>query len=83
MPATVDLVGPTGTRTIPFAGLHRQPGDRPDQETTLRNWWEAMPGYVDRAQYMLEQVQDAVEGIAEKGEALRRVLSRRSPTIPA
>jgi xanthine dehydrogenase YagS FAD-binding subunit len=34
--ASVDLVGPSGTRTIPFAGLHRQPGDRPDQETTLR-----------------------------------------------
>ena len=34
--ANVDLVGPTGARTIPFAKLHRQPGDRPDQETTLR-----------------------------------------------
>jgi hypothetical protein len=48
-----------------------------DHETTLRNWWEAMPGYVDRAQHMLGQVQDVVEGIAEKGESLRRVLSRR------
>ncbi len=35
-----------------------------------------MPGYVDRAQSMLGQVQDAVEGIAEKGESLRRVLRR-------
>jgi xanthine dehydrogenase YagS FAD-binding subunit len=34
--ADVDLVGPNGTRTIPFAKLHRQPGERPDQETTLR-----------------------------------------------
>jgi hypothetical protein len=47
-----------------------------DHETTLRNWWEAMPGYVDRAQSMLGQVQDVVEGIAEKGESLRRVLRR-------
>ena len=47
-----------------------------DHETTLRNWWEAMPGYVDRAQSMLGQVQYAVEGIAEKGESLRRVLRR-------
>jgi hypothetical protein len=38
---------------------------------------------VDRAQYMLEQVQDVVEDITEKGESIRRVLSRRSPTIPA
>jgi xanthine dehydrogenase YagS FAD-binding subunit len=34
--ASVDLAGLSGTRTIPFAKLHRKPGDRPDQETTLR-----------------------------------------------
>jgi hypothetical protein len=49
-----------------------------DHEETLRRWWDAMPAYVDRAQGMLEQVQDVVEDIAEKGESLRRVLSRRS-----
>ena len=48
-----------------------------DHEETLRRWWEALPGYVDRAQYMFEQVRDVVEDIAEKGESLRRVLSRR------
>jgi xanthine dehydrogenase YagS FAD-binding subunit len=34
--ATVDLISPDGARTIPFAKLHRQPGDTPDQETILR-----------------------------------------------
>ncbi len=34
--ASVDLIGPDGARTIPFAKLHRQPGDTPNQETTLR-----------------------------------------------
>jgi xanthine dehydrogenase YagS FAD-binding subunit len=34
--ATVDLIGPDGARSIPFAKLHRQPGVTPDQETTLR-----------------------------------------------
>ncbi len=48
-----------------------------DHEEAIRHWWEAMPGYVDRAQYMLEQVQDVVEDIAKKGESLRRALSRR------
>ena len=48
-----------------------------DHEETLRRWWDAMPAYVDRAQQMLEQVQDVVEDVAEKGESLRRVLSRR------
>jgi len=53
-----------------------------DHEEALRDWWEAMPGYVDRAQSMLEQVQDVVENITEKGESLRRVLSRRTTTMP-
>ena len=52
-----------------------------DHETTLRDWWQAMPGYVERAQYMLEHVQDVVENVAEKGESLRKVLSRRSPSV--
>jgi xanthine dehydrogenase YagS FAD-binding subunit len=34
--ASVDIAGPGGPRTIPFAKLHRQPAERPDQETTLR-----------------------------------------------
>ena len=34
--ATVDIVGPGGNRTIPFAALHRPPGDSPDVETALR-----------------------------------------------
>jgi len=34
--ANVDLISADGARTIPFAKLHRQPGDTPDQETTLR-----------------------------------------------
>lgn len=53
-----------------------------EHEDTVRRWWDAMPGYVDRAQYMFEQVQDVVDNIAEKGESLRRVLSRE-PRIPA
>ena len=33
--ATVDVAGATGTRTIPFAGLHRMPGTTPHVETVL------------------------------------------------
>jgi xanthine dehydrogenase YagS FAD-binding subunit len=33
--ATVEIAGPSGSRTLPFASLHRQPSDRPDQETVL------------------------------------------------
>jgi xanthine dehydrogenase YagS FAD-binding subunit len=35
--ATVDIAGPLGARTIPFATLHRKPGDAPDIETTLKS----------------------------------------------
>src|ERR1043166_3159016 len=34
--ATVAINGANGVRTMPFAGLHRQPGDAPDIETTLQ-----------------------------------------------
>jgi xanthine dehydrogenase YagS FAD-binding subunit len=33
--AQVEIEGPRGTRTIPFAGLHRPPGKTPHVETTL------------------------------------------------
>ncbi|HEY2470394.1 MAG TPA: hypothetical protein VGI45_21545 [Terracidiphilus sp.] len=55
-----------------------------DQEETVRSWWNALPGYVDRAQYMVEQVREVVDDITEKGEAMRRALTREPrPNIPA
>ena len=33
--AMVEVEGPAGRRSLPFAELHRPPGDRPDVETTL------------------------------------------------
>src|SRR5438874_9780813 len=35
--AMVDMAGPQGMRNIPFAALHRQPGDAPDIETMLKS----------------------------------------------
>ena len=34
--ARVEVIGADGARTIPFASLHRRPGDTPDVETVLR-----------------------------------------------
>src|SRR6202035_4935731 len=35
--AAVEIAGPAGgARTVPFASLHRKPGDTPDKETNLR-----------------------------------------------
>ncbi len=33
--ATVEVAGPRGTRTLPFSGLHKPPGETPQIETTL------------------------------------------------
>lgn len=35
--ATVRVLGPDGERTIPFAELHRLPGDAPERDTVLRH----------------------------------------------
>jgi xanthine dehydrogenase YagS FAD-binding subunit len=34
--AAVEIARPKGERTLPFASLHREPGDKPDQETNLK-----------------------------------------------
>ena len=34
--ATIEVVGPAGTRRIPIGEFHRLPGDRPDLDTALR-----------------------------------------------
>ena len=35
--AIVDIAGPSGSRTIPFANLHTLPGEMPEIETTLKD----------------------------------------------
>ena len=54
-----------------------------DHQETLKHWWEALPGYVDRAQTMFEQVRDVMEGVAEKSDSFRRVLSREETNFSA
>ena len=55
-----------------------------EHEETFRNLWNALPSHVERAQYMFDQVQGVLENLTEKGETLRRVLSREpKTTIPA
>jgi len=47
-----------------------------DQQEALRSWWDALPVYVDQVQCLLNQVQDTVNEVAVKREALRRALAR-------
>ena len=47
-----------------------------DHEDTIRHWWDAIPNYLGQAHSMLDQAQDVVDKIADKGQSLRRALSR-------
>jgi hypothetical protein len=88
---TVNWVGFTAGTTLAVAGMLLLSGNRRagmvaaatgttlavlDQQETLRSWWNALPGYIDQVQGLLGQVQDTVNDVAIKREALRRALAR-------
>ena len=45
-------------------------------EDTVRHWWDSLPRYLGQAHSVLDQAQEVVEKIADKGQSLRRALSR-------
>ncbi|MGD0293405.1 MAG: hypothetical protein ABSB30_06080 [Terracidiphilus sp.] len=47
-----------------------------DEKETLHAWWNALPGYIDQVQRVLNQVQATVEDVDAKRETLRRILTR-------
>jgi hypothetical protein len=47
-----------------------------DQKETLNAWWNALPGYIDDIQRILDQVQGTIEEIAIQRENLRRIFDR-------
>jgi hypothetical protein len=47
-----------------------------EEKDTLHAWWNALPGYIDQVQRVLNQVQATVEDLDAKRESLRRVLAR-------
>ncbi|MGC9223504.1 MAG: hypothetical protein ACP5E2_06235 [Terracidiphilus sp.] len=47
-----------------------------DQQEVVRQWWNALPAYLEEVQGMLNHAQAAVEDLSVQGEKLRRVLSR-------
>jgi hypothetical protein len=87
----LNWVGFTAGTTLAVAGMLLLSGNRRagtlaavsgttlallDQQDTLRSWWNSLPGYIDLVQGLLGQVQDTVNEVAVKREALRRVLAR-------
>lgn len=45
-----------------------------DQKETLRRWWNQVPGYLDQAERILDQVQETLESIAANHERLGQIL---------
>jgi hypothetical protein len=47
-----------------------------DQKETVNSWWLALPIYLEEVQGTLNQVQNAVDDLAAKRQALHRILGR-------
>lgn len=47
-----------------------------DQQDVIARIWNSLPGYVERVQGLLDQVQDSVEELAYQRERLRKVIHR-------
>jgi hypothetical protein len=88
---SMNWIGITAGTTLAVAGLLLLSGNRRsglvaaaagttlavlDQQDALRSWWDALPVYIDQVQGLLGQVQDTVNEVAVKREALRRALAR-------
>jgi hypothetical protein len=46
-----------------------------DQKDTVLELWNALPGYIDRAQHMIGKVERTVAEISEQRERLHRILT--------
>jgi hypothetical protein len=88
---SINWIGFTAGTTLAVAGMLLLSGNRRaglvaaatgttlavlDQQDELRSWWNALPVYIDQVQRLLGQVQDTVNEVAVKREALRRALAR-------
>jgi hypothetical protein len=47
-----------------------------DQQEIVSKWWNALPGYLEEMQGMLNRAQTAVEDLSVQGQKLRRVLHK-------
>jgi hypothetical protein len=47
-----------------------------DQQDTVRDWWNRLPGFLQEVHELLGRAQDAVEDLSTQGERLRSALSK-------
>jgi hypothetical protein len=42
----------------------------------VREWWDALPGYLDQAQQLLDQTSATIDDLTEKRAKIRSLLTR-------
>lgn len=47
-----------------------------DQQEIVRAWWDALPGYIEKVQQVVTQVEEAVDEVASQRERLHQILTR-------
>jgi hypothetical protein len=49
-----------------------------DQQEVVREWWNALPGYLANLQELVVRVQGVVDDISENGEKLQKIFKRQA-----
>ena len=47
-----------------------------DQKETVREWWNALPRYLDDAQHLLDQAQHTIDDLSAAREKVRAIVNR-------
>ena len=47
-----------------------------DQQETVKTWWKALPGYIEKVQEVLGQVEHTVAEVSAQRERLHRILTK-------
>jgi hypothetical protein len=47
-----------------------------DEQDTIREWWDAIPGYLDGAQRVLDNVNNTVEVLIDKRNQIMAILGK-------
>ena len=47
-----------------------------DQQEVVRAWWDALPGYIEKVQQVVVQMEEAVDEVASQRERLHQIITR-------
>lgn len=47
-----------------------------EEKELVKQWWEALPGYLNTTQRILDQVQQTIDDIAAKRDKVKSILSK-------